>query len=111
MFKKTPNLGVTVVAPHEQTILSSPPANSRQSLGNFMCRSASQCIALLLLVCLSPLFLYRMWRSKRSTGRYFKQQQRVGRQHKIFNYLEFNDGSWWKSLPLLLNVLDRKSVV
>lgn len=105
MFKKTPNLGVTVVAPHEQTILSSPPANSRQSLGNFMCRSASQCIALLLLVCLSPLFLYRMWRSKRSTGRYFKQQQRVGRQHKIFNYLEFNDGSWWKSLPLLLNVL------
>lgn len=70
-----------------------------------MCRSVSQGIALLLLIAVSLFFFYRMWQSKRVTGRFFKQQQRVGYQGKPFNYLVFNSDGLCKNLPLLLNVL------
>lgn len=107
MFKKTPNLGaaVPVVATPEHTTLSSSPSSSRKYLGNFMCRRTSQSLALFLLVCISPFFLYWMWQSKRLTGQFFKQQQRIGYQGKSFNYLVFNNDCWGKNLPLLLNVL------
>jgi exopolysaccharide biosynthesis WecB/TagA/CpsF family protein len=104
MFKKTPNLGV-VASVAEQSALRSPHSNSRKYLGNFMCRSTNQCIALFLLIFISPLFFYRMWQSKRLTGRFFKQQVRVGYQRKPFNYLVFNSEGLGKYLPLLLNVL------
>ncbi|MEN9849309.1 MAG: hypothetical protein RL368_2049, partial [Pseudomonadota bacterium] len=105
MFKNTPNIGAMPVAQPEQITLNGFPLKSRQSLGNFMCRSISQCIALFLLICVSPIFLYRMWCSKRLTGQYFKQQQRVGYQYKLFNYLTFNNEGRGKFLPLLLNIL------
>ncbi|MDD2815619.1 MAG: WecB/TagA/CpsF family glycosyltransferase [Thiotrichaceae bacterium] len=107
MFKKTPNLGAaaSVAEQAERIIPSSPTPSSRKYLGNFMCRSTSQCIALFLLVCISPIFLYRMWLSKRLTGQFFKQQVCVGYQRKPFNYLVFNSEGWGKYLPLLLNIL------
>jgi exopolysaccharide biosynthesis WecB/TagA/CpsF family protein len=70
-----------------------------------MYRRISQGIAVFLLICVSFFFLYRMWQSKRLTGRFFKQQPRIGYQGKSFNYLVFNDDGLGKNLPLLLNVL------
>lgn len=107
MFKKTSNLeaSASLVTSSEQTTLNSSPSSSRQYLGNLMCRRISQGIALLLLICTSPFFVYWMWQSKQVTGRFFKQQQRIGYQGKAFNYLVFNHDSLGKNLPLLLNVL------